>query len=85
MRNKTNSITLRLNNSEYTVVSNNSKNCNMNISQYMRSLINGGVTSKKNNNSEIMRLICRLHICLQEKGIEDEEIEKEIYKLCQIL
>ena len=34
MRNKTNSITIRLNNREYTILSNNSNNCNMNISQY---------------------------------------------------
>ncbi len=85
MRNKTNSITIRLNNREYTIVSNNSKNSNMGISQYIRSLINGNVLSEKNNNPEIMRLICKLHICLQEKGIEDEEIEKEIDKLCQML
>lgn len=85
MRNNTNSITLRLNNREYSMVTSNSRNCNMNISQYLRSLINGNVPSAKNNHLEIMRLICKLHICLQEKGIEDEEIEKEIHKLCQML
>lgn len=85
MRDKTKSITLRLNNREYTIASNNSKNCNMSISQYIRSLINGNVLSEKNNNPEILRLICRLHIFFQEKGLEDEEIEKEIDRLCQML
>lgn len=85
MSNKTNKISLRLNNEEYTILSNNCKYSNMTTSQYIRALIMGNVITENKNNADIMRLICKIHIRLQEMNVENEEIEKEIHKLCQML
>ena len=85
MENKTNKITLRLSNDEYTHLINNCKNSNMKISQYIRFLIMGKEITSNRNNAEIMKLICNIHILLQDLGVESEEIEKEIRDLCQRL
>lgn len=85
MKSKTNSITLRLDNDEYTYLLNNCKYSNMTISQYIRSLIMENVITDNRNNAEIMRLICNIHILLQDMGVENNEIKKEIRNLCQML
>lgn len=85
MKNKTNKITLRLDNDEYTHLLNNCKYSNMTISQYIRSLIMENVIADNRNNAEIMKLICNIHILIQDMGVENTEIEKEIRNLCQML
>ncbi len=48
MSNKTNKISLRLNNEEYTI---NCKYSNMTASQYIRALIMGNVITENKNNA----------------------------------
>lgn len=85
MKNKIKTVTLRLNNDEYTYLLNNCQYSNMTISQYIRSLIMENVITDNRNNAEIMRLICNIHILLQDMGVENNEIEKEIRNICQML
>ena len=85
MKNKDKTISLRVTNEEYSILESNSTNLNMTISQYIRSSINHSLPSETNYRQHIAPIMCRLQIRLAELGLEDEEIVKEINKLCLML
>ena len=85
MKNKGKTISLRLTNEEYSIVESNSNNLNMTTSQYIRSMINNALPSETNYRQCIAPIMCRVQIRLAELGLEDDEIVKEIRKLCLML
>ena len=78
-------ISLRLSNEEYSILESNSTNLNMTISQYIRSSINHSLPAETNYRQLIAPVMCRIQIRLAELGMEDDEIVKEINKLCLML
>ena len=85
MKNKDKTISLRLTNEEYSIVESNSNNLNMTTSQYIRSMINNALPSETNYRQCSAPIMCRVQIRLAELGLEDDEIVKEIRKLCLML
>ena len=85
MDNTSKTLSIRINEDIYQLISNNSKNNNMSISEYVRSVLEGITPNNKNYNPQIASLLSRLYIRLSELGISEEEIAKEVYALCQIL
>ena len=85
MKNKDKTISLRLSNEEYSILESNSNNLNMSISQYMRSMINNALPTETDYRQHIAPIMCRVQIRLAALGLEDDEIVKEINKLCLML
>lgn len=85
MKNKDKTISLRLTNEEYSIVESNSNNLNMTTSQYIRSMINNALPVETDYRQHIAPIMCRVQIRLAELGLEDDEIVKEIRKLCLML
>ena len=85
MKNKDKTISLRLSNEEYAVLESNSNNLNMTMSQYIRSSINNALPAENNYRQYIAPIMCKIQIRLAELGLEDDEIVKEIDKLCLML
>lgn len=85
MKNKDKTISLRLSNEEYSILESNSNNLNMNTSQYLRSMINNALPAEINYRQYIAPIMCRIQIRLNELGLEDEEISKEVNNLCRML
>lgn len=85
MKNKDKTISLRLTNEEYSILESNSNNLNMNTSQYLRSMINNALPAETDYRQHIAPIMCRVQIRLVELGLEDDEIVKEISKLCLML
>ena len=85
MKNKDKTISLRLSNEEYSIVESNSNNLNMSMSQYMRTMINNTLPAETDYRQHIAPIMCRVQIRLAELGLEDDEIVKEIRKLCLML
>ena len=85
MKNKDKTISLRVTNEEYSILESNSTNLNMTISQYIRSSINHSLPAETNYRQLIAPVMCRIQIRLAELGMEDDEIVKEINKLCRML
>ena len=85
MKNKTKTISIRLNNEEYIRLSNISNTHNMTNSEYIRSLIDDNKPGINNHASEIAASLARLYIRLQELGIGEEVVAKEVDALCRTL
>ncbi len=85
MKHKDKTISLRLSNEEYSILESNSTNLNMTISQYIRSSINHSLPAETNYRQYIAPVMCKIQIRLAELGLEDDEIVKEIDKLCLML
>ena len=85
MKNKTKTISIRLNNEEYIRLSNISNNHNMTNSEYIRSLIDDNEPGINNHAPEIAASLARLYIRLQELGIGEEAVAKEVDDLCRTL
>ena len=85
MKNKDKTISLRLSNEEYSILESNSNNLNMTTSQYIRSMINNALPAETDYRQHIAPIMCRVQIRLAELGLEDDEIVKEIRKLCLML
>ena len=85
MKNKDKTISLRLSNEEYSILESNSNNLNMNISQYLRSMIKNVLPAETDYRQHIAPIMCNIQIRLAELGLEDDEIVKEIRKLCLML
>lgn len=85
MKNKTKTISIRLNNEEYIRLSNTSNTHNMTNSEYIRSLIDDNKPGINNHASEIAASLARLYIRLQELGIGEEVVAKEVDALCRTL
>ena len=85
MKNKTKTISIRLNNEEYIRLSNTSNTHNMTNSEYIRSLIDDNKPGINNHASEIAASLARLYIRLQELGIGEAAVAKEVDSLCRTL
>ena len=85
MKNKTKTISIRLNNEEYIRLSNISNHHNMTNSEYIRSLIYDNKPRINNHAPQIASALSRLYIRLRELGIGEEAIAKEVEGLCQTL
>lgn len=85
MENKDKTISLRVSNEEYKIIESNSKNLNMSISNYIRYMIHNTLPAEVNYRQYIAPIMCRVQIRLAELGLEDDEIVKEIRKLCLML
>ena len=85
MKNKTKTISIRLNNEEYIRLSNISNTHNMTNSEYIRSLIDDNNPGINNHAPEIAASLARLYIRLQELGIGEEVVAKEVDALCRTL
>lgn len=85
MKNKDKTISLRLSNEEYSILESNSNNLNMSVSKYIRSMLNNALPAEINYRQYIAPIMCRILIRLSELGLEDEEITKEVNKLCRML
>lgn len=57
----------------------------MSISNYIRSMINNTLPAEVNYRQYIAPIICKIQIRLAELGLEDDEMIKEIRKLCLML
>ena len=57
----------------------------MNTSQYLRAMINNALPAETDYRQHIAPIMCRVQIRLAELGLEDDEIVKEIRKLCLML
>ena len=85
MKNKTKTISIRLNTEEYTKLSNISKLNHLSNSEYIRSLINHTNPLENHHSAEIASVLSRLYIRLKELGIGEEAIAKEVEALCRTL
>lgn len=85
MKNKTKTISIRLNNEEYIRLSNISNTHNMTNSEYIRSLIDDNQPGINNHAPEIAASLSRLYIRLRELGIGEEAVAKEVDDLCRTL
>lgn len=85
MKNKDKTISLRVSNEEHSIIESNSINLNMTISQYIRYSISHSLPAETNYRQYIAPVMCRIQIRLAELGLEDDEIVKEINKLCLML
>lgn len=84
MRHKDKTISIRLNDQQYAILESNSKNLNMSISEYIRSQIDNAPTVVPNHRQEVSSIMCRLYILLEEQGLGDEAVVKEVHQLCQM-
>ena len=85
MKNKTKTISIRLNNEEYIRLSNTSNTHNMTNSEYIRSLIDDNKPEINNHVPEIAASLARLYIRVEELGIGEEVVAKEVDALCRTL
>ena len=83
--NKKNSITIRLNNNELGIVNINSRDLNLSKSEYIRSLITERKSVEVDYRKDIVPVLGNIYVKLQELGLEEENITKEVHKLCQML
>ena len=82
MKDKT--ISIRVTEEEYQRLNMISSQNKMNVSHYIRSLIQD---SKPiiSHNQEAAKAIAKIYVKLEELGIEDEELTEEVHMLCQNL
>ena len=85
MKNKTKSISIRLNSEEYIRLSDISNSYNMTNSEYIRYLIDDNKPGINNHAPEIAASLARLYIRLRELGIGEEAVAKEVDALCRTL
>ena len=85
MKNKNKPISLRLNDELYNIVNININNLHMSNSEYIRSLIANAVPVTENHNQEIASALCKIHVRLSELDLENEEIAKEVHRICLML
>lgn len=83
--NKNNSITIRLTNNELGIVNINSRDLNLSKSEYIRSLITERKSVEVDYRKDIVPVLGNIYVKLQELGLEEENITKEVHKLCQML
>ena len=85
MKNKTKTISIRLNNEEYIRLSNISNTHNMTNSEYIRFLIVDNKPGINNHAPQIAASLSRLYIRLRELGIGEEAVAEEVEDLCRTL
>ncbi len=85
MKNKNNQLCIRLDDKQRDIIFSNSSKLHMTSSEYIRSLLSDVTSVEDNHSQEIASILCKLQIRLCELGLEDEEISREVYRLCQML
>ena len=85
MKNKTKTISSRLNNEEYIRLSNISNTHNMTNSEYIRFLIDDNKPGINNHAPQIAASLSRLYIRLRALGIGEEAVAEEVDDLCRTL
>ena len=85
MKKKNNTLSIRLTNNELDTININSRRLQMTNSEYLRSLIHNAVPAAVDYRQDIAPVICKIYVRLQELGLDEEEITKEVHDLCQML
>lgn len=78
-------VSLRLSEEEYDRLEKDSQSRNMKTSTYLRSLILNTTPQENLHQQEIVSLLCRTYVLLEEKGLDREDLTKEVHQLCQTL
>ena len=84
MNNKKKTISIRIDDKQYSILETNSHKLNMTVSDYIRHQIDQAPEAIPDHRQQISSIMCRLYILLQEHGLEDETIAKEVHQLCQM-
>ena len=85
MKKKNHTLSIRLTNNELDTVNINSRRLQMTNSEYLRSLIHNAVPPAVDYRQDIAPVICKIYVRLQELGLDEEDITKEVHALCQML
>ena len=85
MKKKNNTLSIRLTNNELDTININSRRLQMTNSEYLRSLIHNAVPAAVDYRQDIVPVICKIYVRLQELGLDEEDITKEVHALCQML
>ena len=85
MKNKTKTISIRLNYEEYIRLSNLSNTHYMTNSEYIRFLIDDNKPGINNHAPQIAASLSRLYIRLRELGSGEEAVAEEVDDLCRTL
>ena len=85
MKKKNNTLSIRLTNNELDTININSHRLQMTNSEYLRSLINNTVPAAVDYRQDIAPVICKIYVRLQEMGLYEDDITKEVHALCQML
>ena len=85
MKKKNHTLSIRLTNNELDTVNINSRRLQMTNSEYLRSLIHNAVLAAVDYRQDIVPVICKIYVRLQELGLDEEDITKEVHALCQML
>ena len=85
MKKKNNTLSIRLTNNELDTININSRRLQMTNSEYLRSLIHNAVPAAVDYRQDIAPVICKIYVRLQELGLDEEDITKEVHALCQML
>ena len=85
MKKKNNTLSIRLTNNELDTININSRKLQMTNSEYLRSLIHNAVPAAVDYRQDIVPVICKIYVRLQELGLDEEDITKEVHALCQML
>ena len=80
-----NTLSIRLTNNELDTININSRRLQMTNSEYLRSLIHNAVPAAVDYRQDIAPVICKIYVRLQELGLDEEDITKEVHALCQML
>ena len=82
---KNNTLSIRLTNNELDTININSRRLQMTNSEYLRSLIHNAVPAAVDYRQNIAPVICKIYVRLQELGLDEDDITKEVHALCQML
>lgn len=81
MNQKKRTISIRIDDEQYSILENNSHKLNMTVSDYIRHQIDQAPEAIPDHRQEICSIMCRLYILLKEHGLEEESIAKEVQQL----
>lgn len=84
MNHKKKTISIRMDNKQYSILETNSHKLKMTVSDYIRHQIDQAPEAMPDHRQEICSIMCRLYILLKEHGLENESIAKEVQQLCQM-
>ena len=85
MKKKNHTLSIRLTNNELDTININSRRLQMTNSEYLRSLIHNAVLAAVDYRQDIVPVICKIYVRLQELGPDEKDITKEVHALCQML
>ena len=85
MKKKNHTLSIRLTNNELDTINFNSRKLQMTNSEYLRSLIHNAIPAAVDYRQDIVPVICKIYVRLQELGLDEGDITKEVHALCQML